>query len=66
MSISCEIGEYHKSSKINNRHWFKKWIGAVRQQAIIWAYDPDLCHHMASLVQNGLTYEGQNNMVTIL
>ena len=31
-------------------HWFKLWIGAIRQQAVTSAnVDPDLCHHMASL-----------------
>ena len=31
-----------------SQHWFRQWLGAVRQQAITWAnVDPDLCHHMA-------------------
>ena len=38
-----------------SQHWFRWWLGAVRQQAIIWAnVDPDLCRHMASLGHNEL------------
>ena len=30
--------------------WLRWWLGAVRQQTIIWAsVDPDLFQHMASL-----------------
>ena len=34
-----------------SQHWFRWWLGAVRQQAITWAanVDPDLYHHMALL-----------------
>ena len=40
-----------------NQHWFRQWLGAVRQQAISWAnVDPDLRHHMASLGHNELTH----------
>ena len=36
-------------------HWFRQWLGAVRQQAITWAnLDSDLCHHMALLDNNEL------------
>ena len=32
------------------QHWFRKWLGAVMQQAITWAnVDKDLCCHTASL-----------------
>ena len=42
-------GTYLKISQ----HWFRQWLGAVRQQAITWAnVDPDLCRHMASLGHN--------------
>ena len=48
-------GEWHRSSLMRNQHWFRKWLGAVRQQAIAWAIvDRDLCHHMASLGHNVL------------
>ena len=37
-------------------HWFRWWLGAVRQQAINWTnIDHDLCHHMASQGFNELT-----------
>ena len=33
-----------------SQYWFRKWLGAVRQQAITWAnVDPDLYRHMAWL-----------------
>ena len=42
-----------------SQHWFRKWLGAVRQQAITWAnVDPDLCRHMVSLDHNELTHWG--------
>ena len=35
---------------ISSRHWFRWWLGAVRQKVITWAdVDSDLCYHMASL-----------------
>ena len=38
-----------------SQHWFRYWLGAVRQQAITWAnVDPDLCRHMTSLGPNEL------------
>ena len=38
-----------------SQHWFRWWLGAVRQQAITWAHvDPDLCRQMASLGLNEL------------
>ena len=38
-----------------SQYWVGWWLGAVRQQAITWAYvDPDLCRHMASLGHNEL------------
>ena len=37
------------------QHWFRQWLGAVRQQAVTPANaDPDLYRHMGSLGQNGL------------
>ena len=42
-----------------SQHWFRWWLGAVRQQAITWAnVDPNLCRHMASL--------GPDELITIL
>ena len=38
-----------------SQHWFRQWLGAVRQQAITWAnVDPDLWRQMASLGHNEL------------
>ena len=37
------------------QHWFKQWLGAVRQQAITWAnVDWDISRHMATLGRNEL------------
>ena len=37
------------------QHWFRLWLGAVRQQAIIWTIvDQYLCHQIASLGDNEL------------
>ena len=41
----------------NSQHWFRWWLGAVRQQAITWAnVDPGLCRQMASLGLNELNH----------
>ena len=56
--ISCEIALLWMSlaSLMISQHWFRWWLGAVRQQVITWAnVDPDLCRHMASLDPNELT-----------
>ena len=56
MHIFCEIA-LGCMPIISSQHWFRYWLGAVRQQAIIWAnVDPFVCHHMVSLDHNGLTY----------
>ena len=50
--ISCEITLRWMSQDLLmiSQHWFKQWLGAVRQQTNIWAnVDPDLCHQMSSL-----------------
>ena len=45
------------------QHWFRQWLGAIRQQAITWAnVDPDICRHMASLGHNELTHCVFNSM----
>ena len=51
--LSCEC---HRTSFVSCQHWFKYWLGAVRQHAITWAnvVDPYLCRHMASLDHNEL------------
>ena len=45
-----------RNSLVMSQHWFKLWLGAIRQQAITWAnVDPDVCRHLASLGHNELT-----------
>ena len=42
---------------MESQHWFREWLGAVRQQAITWVnVDPDLCRHMVSLGHNELIF----------
>ena len=37
----------------SSQHWFRKWLVAIRQKAIIWAtVNPVLCCHMASPCRN--------------
>ena len=47
--------EYYWTSLMTSQHWFRQWLGAVRQQAFTWT-DVDLhpCRHMASLSHNEL------------
>ena len=42
--------EWRGTSLMISQHWFRQWLGAVRQQAITWA-NVDLvpCRHMASV-----------------
>ena len=43
------------TSLIISQHWFRQWLGAIRQQAITWAnVDLDPCRHMTSLGHNEL------------
>ena len=47
--------ECHRTLLMISQHWFREWLGAVRQQAITWAsVDSVLCHFMASLGHNEL------------
>ena len=51
-------GDNHWTSLMISQHWFRLWLGAVRQQAITWAnVDPDQCHHMASLGHRFFKYK---------
>ena len=59
--------EFHWTVLMISQHWFRLWLGAVRQQAITWAHvDPDFCHHMASLGQNELTHWPLRDVEVIL
>ena len=54
------FGQYHK---IPSQHWFRQWLGAVRQQAItcINVYE-DRRRQMASLVHNWLKKSDFNSL----
>ena len=52
-TLSCPFWRHHN---VSNQHWFRYWLGAVRQQAIIRAnVNPDLFCHLTSLGHNELT-----------
>ena len=38
-----------------NQHWFRLWLGAIRQHAITWANVDPACHHVVSLSHNDST-----------
>ena len=43
--------ECHTKPLTKSQRWFRKWLGDVRQQAIIWAnVDPGRCFHVASIL----------------
>ena len=43
-------GVCHGTSLTICQHWFRKWLGAVRQRTILCAnVNPDRCHNMMSL-----------------
>ena len=59
--------ECHWTLLMISQHWFRYWLGAVRQQAITWAnVDSDPWRHMTSLGHNELIYCNLNKMAHIL
>ena len=53
--VKLPSDESHWTLLMISQHWFRWWLGAVRQQAITWVnVDPDLCRHMVSLGHNEL------------
>ena len=47
--------ECHWTLLMISQHWFRQWLGAVRQQALTWTnVDSDLCRQMPSLGLNEL------------
>ena len=50
--------ECHWTLLTISQHWFRWWLGAVRQQAITWAnVDLDLYYHMVLLGHNEFNFE---------
>ena len=63
--LDCPQLNTVKTSLMINQHWLKKWLDAVRQQAITWAnVDPHLCHHMALLSHNELNQCRADHLVS--
>ena len=64
LSISWEIAfvQMLQNPLMMSQHWFREWLGAVRQQAITWAnVDPYMCQHMASPGHNELNLDPETN-----
>ena len=58
--ISCETADdsKHKTSLMISRHWFRWWLGAVRQQAITWTnVDQVLLRQMSHWVKWSMLHE---------
>ena len=56
--LQLVLGEYHRAPLIS-QHWFRLWLGAVRQKAVPWTIgSPELYRHIASLFHNELTHCG--------
>ena len=54
--------ECHRTLLMISQHWFRWWLGAIRQQAITWtSVDQDFRHHMASLGPNELSEAGSSH-----
>ena len=63
-SLRLPSGECHKTSLTIIQHWFKEWLGAVRQQAIAWTnVDHVLLYHKATLSHNA-SINGMDKYVT--
>ena len=51
-------GECHRTHLMISQHWFRWWLGAIRQQAITLAnVDLDLCCHRATLARNEFKHD---------
>ena len=51
---------------MTRKHWFRQWLGTVRQHAIPWTnVYPDLCCHMVSLGHNELTHWGREKVAAV-
>ena len=56
-NCNCCHHEWQKTSLVTSQHWFRLWLGVVREQAINWAnVDLYLCRHMVSLDHNYCTH----------
>ena len=54
--MKLHSSEYHSTFLMISQRWFRKWPGALRQQATIWAnVYTDLCRQMVSLGHSELT-----------
>ena len=47
LPVKLLSGERHKSPLMISQHWFRKWLGAIIQEAITWtSIDQDLRYHL--------------------
>ena len=55
--VESPSDECHFILLVISQHWFRWWLGSIRQQANTWAnVDQDLCNHMVSLGHNELRH----------
>ena len=53
--VIMPAGECHGTLLMICQHWFRKWPGAIRQQAITRvSVDPDLCHHNYGIIYSDI------------
>ena len=51
-------GPHHCGSAQHVQHWFRFWLGTIKQHGITWNnVDWDLCRHMAFLGHSELSYK---------
>ena len=58
MHLTLLPGECHRTLLMMSQHWFRWWLGVIKQKVIWVNVDQNLCHHMASLSRNKLMYWG--------
>ena len=58
--VKLPWGDCHWTSLIRSQHWFRWWLGAIRQWAITYTnVDTVVCHRTVSLGCNDLTHWGR-------
>ena len=62
-TVKLLSGACHRILLMISQHWFREWLGAVRQQAIYWtSVDPDLCGHVLLISHSELKHRSWDKM----
>ena len=60
--MKLPFDDWHWTLLMVSQHWFRRWFGSVRQQAITRvSVDTDVCRHIASLGHNELSISHNAN-----